>query len=66
MAGKVIDMEMNKDGVYEPQKEARTGLWIAGSVAVLGAVLAALRGHIREEHRDLARGKLAQLRDFAE
>ena len=35
-------------------------------VAVLGAVLAALRGHIREEHRDLARGKLAQLRDFAE
>ncbi|MCB9703219.1 MAG: hypothetical protein H6711_15095 [Myxococcales bacterium] len=34
----MIDMEMNKDGVYEPQKEARTGLWIAGGVAVLGAV----------------------------
>ena len=35
-------------------------------IAVLGAVLATLRGHIREEHHELARKKLAQLRDFAE
>ena len=43
-----------------------------GRVAALGLtfsefeVLATLRGHIREEHHDLARKKLAQLRDFAE
>ncbi|WP_075998189.1 DUF1232 domain-containing protein [Salaquimonas pukyongi] len=35
-------------------------------VAVLGAVLAMLQGHIHQEHRDLAREKLAQLREFAE
>lgn len=42
------------------------GFGFTDDIAVLGAVLATIRGNIRDEHRELARSKLAELRKAAE
>ncbi len=42
------------------------GFGFTDDMAVLGAVIAAIRSNIQEKHTDLARSKLASLKDMAE
>ena len=42
------------------------GFGFTDDMAVLGAVIASIRGNIKQNHLDLAREKLASLQEFAE